>query len=321
MTVPVSVSSADFDSVFESCSLNFCSVSGDSNSLSYGLVKRFENRIEHLLKRLTKMVNTDKHITRVKILLITGIVVSWLTIWVFFLSPIGLIIWIGILAYILFKKSGVKWYLLLSSWFAIPFFSFSIATADYITGKGTLMYMGMPGFTNLDRETRIKSIGSGCVPVGYEPFVFFPNNFALRLWTKIFGYQTGTYCGVYPTVKEAREIIINGDTVEVTKHLNYHRFNVDNFIINLDTNEYNGLSRGSSSVNFDYIVAKSVNNECIVFQSLLPDTNNFETIETIFLLDIKTQNIFARFIEYYDLPKQEKSMTDRELLIKRIREL
>jgi hypothetical protein len=37
MTVPVSVSSADFDVVFQRCAFCFSLVSGDSNSTSYGL--------------------------------------------------------------------------------------------------------------------------------------------------------------------------------------------------------------------------------------------------------------------------------------------
>ncbi|OWY25246.1 hypothetical protein C7N43_35970 [Sphingobacteriales bacterium UPWRP_1] len=45
MIVPVSVSSADFDVIFESCSFYFVSLSRDSNSLSYELIKRFDNHI------------------------------------------------------------------------------------------------------------------------------------------------------------------------------------------------------------------------------------------------------------------------------------
>jgi hypothetical protein len=147
-----------------------------------------------------------------------GIIISWATFWMFLLSPFGLLAWIGILIYLIVKKSKLKWYFILSAWLFVPSCNFLTGTVRYFTGTATLQGVGGPQtFHGIDRETRVSSGSSGCIFVGFEPFVFPANNAAVRLWTNLFGFQRGSYKGAFPTEEEAQEIIKSADTI-IVKH-------------------------------------------------------------------------------------------------------
>ncbi len=165
-----------------------------------------------------------------------GILISWATFWLFLLSPIGFLAWIGILGYLLFKKSKLRWYVFLSAWLVVPSCNFLTGTARYFTGTASLQGVGGPQtFHGIDRETRVVSTSSGCIFLGFEPFVFPANNAAVRLWTNLFGFQRGSYKGVFPTEEEAQEIMKSADTIFVNHSENFLQFNLAGQNVKIDT--------------------------------------------------------------------------------------
>jgi hypothetical protein len=69
---------------------------------------------------------------------IIGIIISWATFWLFLISPIGFLAWIGILVFLIIKKSKLKWYLIFSAWLFVPGCSFLTGSVQYFTGKASL---------------------------------------------------------------------------------------------------------------------------------------------------------------------------------------
>ncbi len=226
----------------------------------------------------------------------TGIIISWVTFWFFLFSPFGLLAWIGILIYLIVKKSKLKWYFILSAWLFVPGCSFLTGTIRYATGTASLESIGGPKtFHGIDRDTRVVSTSSGCIFVGFEPFVFPANNAAVRLWTNLFGFQRGSYKGVFPTEEEAQEIIKSADTI-IAKHTdNFLQFNTAGQLVKVDTADF--YSYCNSSSEFKKVVGKTIKNECFVFQSL--DNNDEEVSNPIYIVDVNKHKLLKTYFYHY----------------------
>ncbi|CAM1370937.1 hypothetical protein [Tenacibaculum xiamenense] len=134
--------------------------------------------------------------------------ISFIIIPFFWFLPFAF--WLIILFVLWIKKSNLKWYLIgLSSWTILPFLSFCFGINFYFNGNAHLKTTGYPflGFGNLDKKYRVYNSTSGCLVTGIEPLLHTPNNLAIKLCTKIFGYQKGAYSGFYPTFKQSNELI------------------------------------------------------------------------------------------------------------------
>jgi hypothetical protein len=228
-----------------------------------------------------------------KIWTAAGIIISWATFWMFLFSPFGLLAWCGILIYLIVKKSKLKFYFIFSAWLAVPSCSFLTGTVRYATGTASLQGVGGPQtFHGVDRETRVNSTSSGCMVVGYEPFVFPANNAAIRLWTNLFGFQKGAYAGVFPTEVEAKEIIKSSDTIVVKRIGQYYEFMSSNQTARVDTSEF--YRYRYLGVSIDTVVGKMINNECFIFQQI--DSNDNE--KGIYLVNIEKHNLLKQYFEY-----------------------
>lgn len=225
---------------------------------------------------------------------IIGIIISWATFWMFLISPIGFLAWIGILIFLIIKKSKLKWYLIFSAWLFVPSCNFLTGTVQYFTGTARLNGVGGPGTNHgIDRETRVPSYTSGCIFVGYEPFVFPANNRAVRFWTNIFGYQKGAYKGVFPTEEEVKELLKTSDTLTVQRVENYYQFNVNNLIIKVDTNDLY-INRFSNEL-IDTVIGKSINNECFVFQVV--NAASVDSEKTVYIIDIQNKKLLKKYFD------------------------
>ncbi len=233
---------------------------------------------------------------RTKTWTIIGIIVSWTTFWMFLFSPFGLLVWIGILIYLIIKRSKLKWYFMLSAWLFVPSCSFLVGTVQYAIGTASIQSIGGPRiFYGIDKETRVVSVSSGCIFVGFEPFVFLANNAAVRLWTNLFGYQRGSYKGVFPTEDEAQEIIKSADTIIVKYNDNFLQFNYSGQIVKVDTSDFNYYRKHSND--FDTVVGKTINHECFVFQQFSSQDQERRR-KQIFIVDISKNKLLKMYFDY-----------------------
>lgn len=231
---------------------------------------------------------------RLKTWTIIGIVISWLTFWIFLLSPFGLIFWLGILIYLVRNHAPLKGYLALSAWLFVPVLSFLVGTGLYATGRAATLRMGMPErYLGINRETRTASIHSGCIPVGFEPFVFPANNAAVGLWTNLFGFQRDAYSGVFPTRGEAQEIVKLADTITVERTEKFLKFNVDERTVMVDTLAV--FTDDAPSETFDRVVGKMIKNECFIFQRLKAGTR--KDLNLIYIVDINKGKLLEAYFD------------------------
>jgi len=144
-------------------------------------------------------------------------------------------------------------------------------------------------YFGIDRATRAASTSSGCIVIGFEPFVFPANNAAIIFLTHLFGYQRGAYPGVFPTHVEAKEIIKTADTVTAVQTDKYYQFNTANQIVSVDTSDFYRF--GYSFTPLEKVVGKIINNECFIFrQSDSKDNEN-----GLYLVDIKKSKLLFQY--------------------------
>jgi hypothetical protein len=226
-----------------------------------------------------------------RILFWTALISSWLTFVLFFTSPFGLLYWVVILVVLFVRKSKLKWFLLVfSAWTFIPAFNFLTGTKDYFTGQATMRHFGLPSreFYNLDRDYRTWKSTSGCVVVGYEPLTQWPNNLAIRFWTKLLGYQRGVYRGAYPDKIEAAKIIErSGKDVEISKSEMAIKLTIYNKVIKVKGIRDWGIKELDSCKTAKVAI---VDNELLIIK---PISNSNPQI--MYLADNGTGRIFAEY--------------------------
>ena len=223
----------------------------------------------------------------------TALISSWLTFIIFFTIPFGLLLWFIALTVLFIRKTKLKWYLIgFSAWTVIPTVSFLSGTKDYFTGQATFRYVGYPEpeFYNLDTEFRAWNSTSGCIVMGFEPLTQTPNNWAIKFWTNLFGFQKGVYKGTYPDEIEAGKIIDSvGKEISFSKNEMTYKFN-------LDDKNYAISERGHRDMqNLDSCKTAKVtlfDNDLIIFKPTII-SDEFVT----YLADSKTGEIFARYYE------------------------
>jgi hypothetical protein len=241
-------------------------------------------------------MTTDQKVkSKVKSWAIAGLIISWATFWMFLLSPFGFIAWVAILIYLIVKKSHLKWYIIFSAWLFVPSCNFLKGSASYFTGTASLQGVGGPEtYHGVDRETRVASTSSGCIFVGFEPFVFPANNAAIRFWTNLFGYQRGAYAGTFPTEEEAKALMKNAAIIDVKQQDGYYEFAITEAAVRLDTSDF---------YRYDYqtgplgkVAGKMVSKECFLFQRL-DSTDSGD--KATYLVDIKNKKLLTRYFENY----------------------
>jgi hypothetical protein len=233
---------------------------------------------------------------RVKYMAIAGILISWATFWMFLFAPFGFIAWLGILIYLIVKKSKLISYFILSAWLFVPGCSILSGTIRYFNGAASVKSVGGPEmYHGIDSETRVPSVSSGCIVVGYEPFVFEANNAAVRTCTKLFGFQRGSYTGVFPSKDEAKDIMQTADTVRVLQAEKYFQFITDNQTVELETTDF--LKFRYSPVTIQRVKGRIINDECFLFQSI--DQDDPDDKPPIYLVDIKEKRLLTRYLLYY----------------------
>ncbi len=234
-------------------------------------------------------INNNK---RTDIFFWTALISSWLTFIFFFTIPFGFLYWLVVLIILVYRKSNYKWYLLcFSAWTIIPLFSFFSGAKDYFSGEGTLKNIGMPSaeFYNLDKEYRVYNSTSGCIVLGIEFLTQTPNNWAVQLCTKVWGYQKGVHSGFYPDKKLAEHIV---DSIGIVTSF-IQSENLISFIFS-DTN-YQLLDEGyRGSINIDSCTKANVAivDEVLIFKPIISGEEN-----VVYLAERKNGNIFARYYE------------------------
>ena len=108
-----------------------------------------------------------------------------------------------------------------------------------------MLYEGLPGTqsSNLDPELRCGRSTSGCIVSGNEWLMHGPNNLAVRMMTRWFGLQRGTYRGPYPSAEQAVAAVAGGGDVSVAE-MRADAFRVGNRVVRLDSGVGAGLLRG-----------------------------------------------------------------------------
>jgi hypothetical protein len=125
-----------------------------------------------------------------------------------FILPVGAIVIAGF---------RLPWLLNLGALLLLPsLFAASWGHACYWLGCARMHGMGLYRpliSTGLDRETRVPHTTGGCLVSGGEWMVTAPNNFAVYLNTKLFGFMRGTYTGPWPSADESRAALQHGQPV------------------------------------------------------------------------------------------------------------
>lgn len=179
----------------------------------------------------------------------------------------------------------------LSAWLLVPSLSFLNATIQYFNGTASIKGVGGPEtYHGIDRETRVASVTSGCILVGYEPFVFSANNLAIKLWTALAGYQRDSYTGVFPTEEEAIYIVKTAPPLKISKVNKYYEIKVADRIIKIDTLDLYRYHYTPTET--DIVSGAVINNECLVFQKT---STNDRDYSSIYLLDIRNSRILTRY--------------------------
>ncbi|WP_229712498.1 hypothetical protein [Marivirga lumbricoides] len=233
--------------------------------------------------------------SKAKFWAVTGLIISWTTFWMFLLSPVGLIIWVAILIYLIVKKSHLKWYVIFSAWLFVPGCSFLTSSASYFAGNASLQGIGGPAiFHGVDRETRVASTSSGCLFVGYEPFVFPANNAAIRFWTGIFGYQRGAYTGAFPTEEEAKKLLENAAIIDVKQKGGYYDFALTETAVQLDTADFYRSDYYAAPL--DKVAVRALDKECFLFQRIDLEGIGYGPI---CIVDIENKKLLTRYLDHY----------------------
>lgn len=224
----------------------------------------------------------------------TALISSWLTFIFFFTLPFGFLYWLIVLVILFINRVKLKWYLLtFSAWTIIPLFSFVSGVKDYYNGQGSLKYFGLPSveFYNLDKEYRTYNSSSGCIVLGFEILIQKPNNWAVQLCTKMFGFQKGVYEGLYPDEVYANNLIDSvGEETNFKKRENLISFNFRDKNYQISDAEYRNTQSIDSCTTAKVIV---VNNELIIFKPIISGKE-----QVTYLAATNNGNVFARYFEY-----------------------
>ncbi len=80
-----------------------------------------------------------------------------------------------------------------------------LAVVSYCRGSARLLTSGLPSLEshNLDPQTRLQRVSSGCLVDGSELVQQVPNNAVVRVLSGLFGPMPGAYDGPFPSLEES----------------------------------------------------------------------------------------------------------------------
>src|SRR5688572_19159541 len=173
-----------------------------------------------------------------------GLLASWLSfsgILPFFIFPL---IWLAAFVFLAVKNSYLRYFVILfSSWVFLPTATFVKTTQQYFAGKAVFYEEGLsaPEAMNLDRRFRVWNEKKERAIWGDEKLVTATNNFAVRFWVTIRGYQQDAYPGFYPDAYHAAQIIkTKGKIVPFEKPSTTIRLTLDTGIFEIVDSKYIG---------------------------------------------------------------------------------
>lgn len=223
---------------------------------------------------------------------ILGVVISWLSFGVFLLAPFGFLVWLGILVYLISKNTFSIFYVILSAWLLVPSLSFLGGIYGYVTQTGVVKEMGgerIERFQRIDEITRLPIQSSGCVFVGFELFIFPPNNGALALCTTLFGFQKGTYQGEQPSVDKAFQLIAKADTLSAILENDFYKVKIANKYVKVPH-----IQMEDTIISLITIRGTLLGQKGFLFQHIRKSSES-NVSEKLYLLDIEHQTIINAY--------------------------
>ena len=227
-----------------------------------------------------------------------GLVFSAVFIWLFSIFsptvPLGVMIILYMLYSYSFNREYKKLMLftLLSPFIVLPLFFLVKGGVDYCNGNAIIIVNGnlTEERWNLDPELRMrKNYTPSLAFNGLNFFLDKTNNFIIRKLTNAYGYQRGTYVGVYPSMEESQKYLSQSNEFMDVKvddeiEINFNNKNISDVIMNKQNRyAYNVLSELNSNFKSPYVLLKE---ECLIFK--------FRN-DIIFLLDINEEELIAAY--------------------------
>ena len=129
-----------------------------------------------------------------------GLLASWLSfsgMLPFFI--LGLM-WLAAFVFLVVKKSYLRYFVILfSSWVFLPLATFVTTTQQYFEGNAVFYEndLSSPEAQNLDRKFRVWKEKRDSALWGGDKLQSATNNFTVRFWVTIRGYQPNAYGGLY----------------------------------------------------------------------------------------------------------------------------
>lgn len=224
-------------------------------------------------------------------ILLLGLLFSWATVWVLII-PISLIVFLWSLIILYARKSKLCFYLIFLSPFVIlPIFNAGIAVKDYVSGKAVLKYIGYPAaeFGNLDIKYRVYNHPEGCVVTGVEPLTHLIYNKVVKSCIHHFGYQKGSYTGIFPSKEDAFLLLSHEKTLGMVMcNGKMCTISVGNQNFNFNLYNQHGLILETILYKKEHLISKVKLMKNVL---ILQWTN-----KVIFIIDNTTNKILAQYL-------------------------
>lgn len=191
-------------------------------------------------------------------------------------------------AYFIWKKSKLTWpFILLQPFIIISLIVGIFAIKDYSDGKGYLKsYGGLLGLSEVsllvDSTYRVPFYPTDMI-TDYDPYIFIPQNMSTKMMVKLFGYQTGSYTGEWPSKILTKDYLKNHSaTIPFL-------MNSNELIFTINKQERALIDFFEQSENTDSLnIAKFKESDCYLISS-----DGIDSIRTIVLYDLANSNILA----------------------------
>lgn len=225
------------------------------------------------------------------VIFFVGLLASWLSFSRLMPMYIFILVWLAAFVFLAVHKSYLRYFaILFSSWVFLPLATFVKTTNRYFQGTAVFYEeeLNQPEALNLNRKFRVWSEKKGPAIWGDETFVTVSNNFTVRFWVTIRGYQQGSYTGIYPDPTQAAEIIRTlGQKVPFEKPSKTIRITLENGLLEFSDPKHIGAEDLSSR---RLAKVATVENELIIIQPLpAPDPS------ILYLADRTKGHIIARY--------------------------
>jgi hypothetical protein len=222
-----------------------------------------------------------------------GLLASWLTFSPLLPFFIFVLIWLSAFVFLAVQKSYLRYFIILfSCWIFLPIATFVKTTRQYFQGDAvmSLSENKSPEFYNLDRKFRVWNEKTPPILWGDEVLVREANNFTIRFWVTLRGFQQGAYAGTYPAPFNANQTVeTKGRVVPIEKTEAAIRIKFDDGFYHMTDvrhPEFEDLTNSSKAkvtiINNDLVIVKPIS-------KLTPSV--------IYLADYKSGSIIARYLD------------------------